>query len=153
MGGMKPSQSLEAIYAVVGRIPRGRVSTYGRVAALAGLPRRARLVGRALGQLPAGSDVPWHRVLNAAGKVSARGDALGHEELQTHLLEREGVRPEGGGVSLGRYLWQPHAVTSAARPASKKPAKPTKPAKIVKPVKLTRAQRGAGGGSARKAAR
>jgi methylated-DNA-protein-cysteine methyltransferase-like protein len=110
---METSRALEAIYAVVARIPRGRVSTYGRVADLAGLPRRARLVGRALRELPDGSALPWHRVLNAAGKVSARADALGHEDLQAHLLEREGVRLQGGGVPLDRYLWRPGA---AARP-------------------------------------
>jgi len=119
--------SLGPIYAVVARIPRGRVSTYGRIAALAGMPRRARLVGRALRTLPPDSDVPWHRVLNAAGKISARGDALGHEDLQAHLLQREGVSIEGNRVSFQRYLWQPSA-------PQRKPA-----------------QRG--GGAARKAAR
>jgi len=104
---MDGSKSLRAIYDVVRRIPRGRVSTYGRVAELAGLPRRARLVGRALRDLPADSDVPWHRVLNAAGKISARGDALGHEDLQAQLLERENVRAAGSVVPLERYLWQP----------------------------------------------
>jgi len=111
---MKPSKSLDAIYAVVARIPRGRVSTYGRVAALAGQPRRARLVGRALRELPSDSGVPWHRVLNAAGKISARGDALGHEDLQAHLLAREGVRPNGGTIPLDRYLWEPAGDRSGA---------------------------------------
>ena len=57
--------SYAKIYAVVSRIPKGRVATYGQVAALARLPRRARLVGYALHTLPAESDVPWHRVVNA----------------------------------------------------------------------------------------
>jgi len=106
---MKTSKSWQAIYGVVTRIPRGRVSTYGRVAELAGLPRRARLVGRALRELPPDSDVPWHRVLNAAGRISPRGDALGHEDLQAQLLEREDVRLVGHVVPLSRYLWQPAA--------------------------------------------
>ena len=115
---MNASPSWQVIYAVVARIPRGRVSTYGRVAELAGLPRRARLVGRALRELPPDSGVPWHRVLNAAGRISPRGDALGHEDLQAHLLEREGVRPVGSVVPLERYLWQPE------RPAKSRPAEP-----------------------------
>jgi methylated-DNA-protein-cysteine methyltransferase related protein len=101
------SDSYRRIYAVVSRIPRGRVATYGQVAELARLPRQARLVGYALNVLTADSDVPWHRVVNAAGKVSVRGDGLGHEELQAQLLRREGVRFVGGALSLARYRWQP----------------------------------------------
>ena len=122
---MKPSTSLEAIYAVVARIPRGKVSTYGRVAALAGQPRRARLVGRALRELPPDSAVPWFRVLNAAGKISARGDALGHEDVQAHLLAREGVRAIGAAIPLERYLWQPprKATKKTSRPPPRAPRK------------------------------
>ena len=58
------------IYAVVRRIPRGRVATYGQVAELAGLPGHARQVGYALHALPRGTTVPWHRVLNARGALS-----------------------------------------------------------------------------------
>ena len=89
------------------RIPKGRVATYGQVAALAHLPRQARFVGYALHALPADSDVPWHRVVNAAGKISLRADTLGHDELQAHLLRREGVRFAGGAIPLARYRWQP----------------------------------------------
>ena len=96
--------SARKIYAVVSRIPRGRVATYGQVAAVAGLPRRARLVGYALRVLPDDTRVPWHRVVNAQGRISPRGDLLGHEDLQAHLLRREGVRfTAGGAVSLDRY--------------------------------------------------
>jgi len=126
---MDGSKSLSAIYAVVRRIPRGRVSTYGRVAALAGLPRRARLVGRALRDLPPDSDVPWHRVLNAAGKISARGDALGHEDLQAQLLERENVRATGNVVSLERYLWQTPRPPATGKEASSKKASNKNPGK------------------------
>jgi methylated-DNA-protein-cysteine methyltransferase related protein len=101
------SDRYRRIYAVVSRIPKGRVATYGQVAALARLPRQARFAGRALRVLPADSDVPWHRVVNAAGKISLRGDALGHEELQEHLLRREGVRFVNGAIPLARYRWQP----------------------------------------------
>ena len=95
------------LYAVVSRIPRGRVATYGQVAALAGLPRHARLVGYALSRLPAGSDVPWHRVVNAKGQVSLRANALGYDELQAQLLRREGTRMVDGTIPLATYQWRP----------------------------------------------
>ena len=101
------SSSYPRIYAVVSRIPRGRVATYGQIAELARLPRQARLVGYALHTLPADSDVPWHRVVNAAGKISIRSDGLGHDELQAQLLRREGVRLVDGAIPLARYRWQP----------------------------------------------
>ncbi len=103
------------IDAVVARIPRGRVATYGQLASLAGLPGRARLVGRALRVVPDGVDVPWHRVVNAQGKISARGDALGHEDLQAALLEREGVRFAGNAISLAHYGWKPKAQLKTGR--------------------------------------
>jgi methylated-DNA-protein-cysteine methyltransferase-like protein len=97
------------LYAVVRRVPRGRVATYGQVAALAGLPRHARLVGYALNVLPETSDVPWHRVVNAKGQVSPRANALGHEDLQEQLLRREGVLFVDGAIPLPRHQWRPRA--------------------------------------------
>ena len=108
----KGSDSYRRIYAVVSRIPRGRVATYGQVAELARLPRQARLVGYAMHALPAQSDIPWHRVVNAAGKVSLRSDGVGHDELQARLLAREGVRFVEGTIPLARYRWQPHSRAS-----------------------------------------
>src|SRR5207244_5472481 len=84
------------ILAVVRRIPRGRVVTYGQVAALAGLPGHARLVGYALHALPEGSRVPWQRVINAKGEVSARA-VPGYEGYQRAVLKREGVRFDARG--------------------------------------------------------
>ena len=109
-------RSYAKIYGVVSRIPKGRVATYGQVASLARLPRQARLVGYALHTLPADSDVPWHRVVNAAGKISLRADGLGHDELQAHLLRREGVRFVAGAIPLDRYRWG--ATSSRAKRAS-----------------------------------
>src|SRR5690348_16675880 len=100
-------QGLHArIHAVVRRVPRGRVTTYGRVAALAGVPGQARLVGYAMAALPSGSTVPWHRVVNAQGMVSARTDGPGAATAQRVRLEREGVRFDARGrVALDRYGW------------------------------------------------
>ena len=98
----------ERVYAVVRRIPRGRVATYGQVAALAGLPGHARFVGYALAALPSGSRIAWQRVVNAAGRVSARRDGAGVEALQAAMLRREGVRfgPDGA-IALGAFRWRP----------------------------------------------
>ena len=103
------SSSYPKIYAAVSRIPKGRVATYGQIASLAGLPRQARLVGYAMHALPAESDVPWHRVVNAAGKISIRGDGLGHDELQAQLLRREGVRFVDGAIPLATFRWKPRS--------------------------------------------
>ncbi len=99
-----------AIYAVIARIPRRRVVTYGQVALYAGLPGRARLVGRALAELAEGSRLPWYRVINARGEVSPRG-GLGLEEgYQRHLLEEEGFPFDARGrIDLDRFGWEPVA--------------------------------------------
>jgi methylated-DNA-protein-cysteine methyltransferase-like protein len=97
----------EKIYAVIERIPPGKVATYGQVAALAGLPRQARRVGHALKVQPEGSSLPWHRVINAQGGISDRG--MGWEAgYQRHLLEEEGVVFDARGrVDLDRFRWDP----------------------------------------------
>jgi methylated-DNA-protein-cysteine methyltransferase-like protein len=103
------------IYAVVRRIPRGRVATYGQVAELAGLPGHARQVGYALHALPAGTRVPWHRVINAAGAVSLRA-AAGDEVTQRQLLESEGIVFDARGrVPLARVRWRAAASLPARR--------------------------------------
>lgn len=95
------------VYAVVAMIPRGHVATYGQVAALAGRPGQGRQVGYALAALRAGSDVPWHRVVNARGEISLRRES-GASALQRALLEREKVRFDvAGRIPLERYRWSP----------------------------------------------
>lgn len=101
------SDAYPAIYRVVAAIPRGRVATYGQVALLAGLPRRARLVGRALATLDEGSELPWHRVVDASGRISRR-DAAPYMHLQRLLLEDEGVElGSAGRIDLDRFRWDP----------------------------------------------
>lgn len=100
----------EAIYKVVRRIPRGRVTTYGAVAALLGKPRGARQVGYALAALRgARHDVPWQRVLGARSRGRAAVsilDPMG-AAVQQDKLRREGVRfDDHGMVDLGRYGWK-----------------------------------------------
>ena len=96
---MQPEPSPEErIWQVVALIPRGRVATYGQVAALAGMPRHARLVGRTLRNLPARSRLPWHRVINASGRISLRSGTDGHREQRTRL-EAEGVEFIGERIS------------------------------------------------------
>ena len=98
----------QRICATVDSIPKGCVATYGQVAEEAGLPRRARLVGRVLAQLPAGSELPWHRVVNAAGQISARGGDGRAERRQAARLAREGVAlSKSGRVDLARHRWAP----------------------------------------------
>lgn len=101
------SSAYQRIYAVVRRIPRGRVATYGQVAALAGLPGHARQVGYALHALPEGSDVPWQRVINHRGEISARAESF-FEPVQRAMLEAEGVAFDvRGRVPLRRFRWEP----------------------------------------------
>jgi methylated-DNA-protein-cysteine methyltransferase-like protein len=102
------SDSWRRIYAVVRRIPRGRVATYGQVAWVAGLPRQARLVGYALHAASESGGLPWHRVVNAQGGISARAEGPGASVLQRLRLEQEGVAFDARGrVPLDRYGWRP----------------------------------------------
>ena len=103
----QPERRYAAIYAVVQRVPRGKVATYGQVARLAGLPGHARQVGYALHNLPRGTRLPWHRIVNAAGSISRRR-VPGAELTQQMLLEREGVHfGAGNRIPLARFGWRP----------------------------------------------
>lgn len=95
----------ERIYAVVRQIPPGRVATYGQIAARAGNPRWARVVGYALHVNPEPGVIPCHRVVNRFGETS-KAFAFGGEDVQRRLLEEEGVRfTAEGRVDLEQYLW------------------------------------------------
>jgi methylated-DNA-protein-cysteine methyltransferase-like protein len=90
-------ESLQAIWNVVARIPRGKVSTYGDVARAAGLPGRARLAGKALSSMPDDMNLPWHRVMGAGGRiVFPKGSR--HFREQARLLRSEGVAVKDGRV-------------------------------------------------------
>ncbi len=93
----------QRIYQLTRQIPRGRVSTYGRIAAIANTT--PRVVGFAMAALPYGSDVPWQRVINSQGRVSPRTDGNGNL-LQKDLLVSEGVVFRSEKIDLKSYLWE-----------------------------------------------
>lgn len=102
---MQQKSSFELVYDVVKQIPRGKVATYGQVAALAGNKRWSRVVGYALHVNPEPGVIPCHRVVNRDGEVS-KAFAFGGENRQIALLESEGVEVEGTRVNLEKYRWQ-----------------------------------------------
>lgn len=96
----------EMLYALLAQVPAGSVVTYGQLAELAGLGRAARWVGTQMRNLPDGSRLPWHRVINQAGRLSVpEGSETWLEQCQR--LRSEGVQVSNGRVSLQRYRWQP----------------------------------------------
>lgn len=97
----------EAVYALVCEIPKGRVMTYGQIAAILGSPRAARAVGYAMGASGRYEDVPWQRVINHKGGISARGE-VERPDLQMKLLQVEGVIfNENDQCNLKQYRWEP----------------------------------------------
>ncbi|MBR0135698.1 MAG: MGMT family protein [Clostridia bacterium] len=94
------------IYEIVRLIPRGKVATYGQIAALAGNPRLSRVVGYALHVNPDPENIPCFRVVNRFGEPS-KAFAFGGENRQIALLENEGVEFINGRVDLSEHLWRP----------------------------------------------
>ena len=105
-----PPSTYPRIYRLVSLIPPGRVATYGQIAWLANLPGHARLVGYSLHSAATDDLLPWHRVVNAQGRISARSDGPGASVLQRLRLEREGiVFDPSGRIPLDTYRWSPPA--------------------------------------------
>jgi methylated-DNA-protein-cysteine methyltransferase-like protein len=98
------SRDHAAIVRVIASIPAGRVASYGEVAARAGLPRRARLVGRVLGDVPASANVPWFRVLRSDGRIAFEPGSRPYRE-QVRRLAGEGVLVVRGRVDLSLHGW------------------------------------------------
>ena len=97
--------TFEKIYEVVKKIPKGRVATYGQVAALAGNRRLSRVVGYALHVNPDPENIPCYRVVNRFGEVS-KAFAFGGENMQIILLKADGIKvTDEGRVDLNTYLW------------------------------------------------
>ncbi len=102
---MEPGNFYEAVYRVVRKIPKGRVMTYGQIATILGAPRAARAVGYAMRACP--DRIPWQRVINAKGEISARSE-VERPIIQKMLLESEGVHFDDAEVcDLKRLRWEP----------------------------------------------
>jgi methylated-DNA-protein-cysteine methyltransferase-like protein len=100
------------VHALVKRIPRGRVVTYGGLAKILRLPGGARAAGWAMGACPSGHGVPWHRVVGAGGHILLQEPRAA---LQRRLLESEGTQLLGNSVNLELHLW------SRAKPPKNRP--------------------------------
>lgn len=114
---MPPTDTLfrTKVLKLVARIPRGRVATYSQIAALAGFPRRPRQVGMILKGLPEGTEIPWHRVLNAKGHVPSEGRWWG-AVVQIQRLREEGIDiNDAGDLDLGIWQWRSRAVPRRAQ--------------------------------------
>lgn len=108
------------VYAMVKRIPKGRVVTYGQLARAARLRGGARAAGRAMAACPRGQAIPWQRVVAAGGRIVVREPFA---SLQRRLLESEGVQLLHGRVALSDHLWQ-STRTSRQNPRQRRPKRP-----------------------------
>ena len=110
--------SWEPVYELVKRVPRGRVITYGQLAAAAGLRAGARAAGYAMAACPSGQGIPWHRVVGAAGRLLVREP---HASLQRKLLETEGLMlAEKRILNFRDYEWRPGKSRRRGSPEEKK---------------------------------
>ena len=102
------SSIYEKVYDLVRKIPAGKVATYGQIAELLGLGKRARQIGYALHRVDPESDIPWHRVVNAKGQISRSPHRYGSDDLQRVLLEREQIMFDAREqIDLKRFRWSP----------------------------------------------
>lgn len=100
------------VWHAVSLIPRGQLATYGQIAELIGAYGCARQVGWALRRLSLPSSVPWHRVVNARGRISMRLSREGSDWIQRELLIEEGVPVDAEGrLPLRQHLWRPDAMS------------------------------------------
>lgn len=130
----KPGADHAAILQAIASIPCGRVASYGEIAARAGLPKRARLVGRVLGETPAGA-VPWYRVLRSDGRIAFPPGSRGFRE-QVRRLAAEGVLVRNGRVDLARHGWERNLDGLLWGPPP--PRKPSRTPKSKNPARIKR---------------
>ena len=103
---LETQRRMRRIWSTIRDIPSGSVASYGQIAEITGIRRGARQVGYALRHLPAGQDVPWHRVITTSGKIAfAEGSDQFIEQAKRLMMEDVAVR--GGKVNMRRYRWQP----------------------------------------------
>jgi methylated-DNA-protein-cysteine methyltransferase-like protein len=101
------SKSYEKIWVTIDQIPNGKVASYGQIADLAGLPGRARLVGKSLGFVPQERNVAWYKVLRSSGQIAFPKGSV-QALLQTGLLQEDGVMVLNNRVKLADFQWQPN---------------------------------------------
>lgn len=110
-------ESARRIVEAICALQPGSFSSYGGIAAAAGLPGRARLVARVLGTLPRGTEVPWHRVLGAGGRIAMPPDSRGAREQRRRLLAEgvifKGARAVAPETDLDAVLWKPRPSTKS----------------------------------------
>ena len=90
------------VFLIIASIPHGKVTSYGQIARMAGIPSHARLVGRIISRLPKDTDLPWHRVVDSQGRITNP-----NELKQREKLEQEGVTVINGKINLRHYRWKP----------------------------------------------
>ena len=106
MQDIQKQERREAIYLALAQIPKGKVITYGNLAKLAGMPNGARLAGRLMCELPDKSNLPWHRVINAQGRLSLPVNSDGYRE-QLQRLQKDGIDINNGKIKLSIYGYNP----------------------------------------------
>jgi methylated-DNA-protein-cysteine methyltransferase-like protein len=95
---------LDAVLYILGQIPKGKVTTYGKIAKLANFPTQSRQVGKVLSSLPKDTELPWHRVINAQGRISFPEHSEKFQQ-QKSRLEEEGIALLNNRIKLGLYGW------------------------------------------------
>jgi len=108
---------IHRIWDTIRDIPRGSVASYGQIAEIAGIPRGARQVGAALRSLPDDHDVPWHRVIQASGRIAFAKDTPQFEK-QLKRLMTEDIAVIAGRVDMQKYRWQPDLDELLWKPSS-----------------------------------
>jgi methylated-DNA-protein-cysteine methyltransferase-like protein len=104
---MAATDSYRRIWEQAALVPEGQVASYGQIAKLAGLPRRAaRMVGRALGAAPREMNLPWHRIVNAQGRIAIPPGTERYRQ-QHELLEQEGIEVKDGQLNMDQFRWDP----------------------------------------------
>jgi methylated-DNA-protein-cysteine methyltransferase related protein len=113
----------DRVYALVKKIPRGKVLTYGAVAKATRIPGGARAAGRAMGATPKGQGIPWHRVVGAGGRLLIREP---YASLQKKLLLTEGARVIESRVDMKTAAWNPSPATKNKKHTKPPKQKPTR---------------------------
>lgn len=114
---MDRNTRMQRIREMIREIPEGKVASYGQIAEIAGIPRGARQVGYTLRHLPDNHDVPWHRVLQASGRIAFDRHSPQFDEQRNRLM-MEGVIVRAGKVDMNKFRWQPELDELLWKPTS-----------------------------------